>query len=77
MRRLRENGIDPLPVAEADDCGAEAGVGSGRDARERIAEKPPHGHLTHVAADEPHLALAVGAQRAQGARPFQARRRRR
>ena len=60
--------VHPLPAlvrqvheARGDHSDRTQSVG---DLREGVAEKPPHGQLAHVAADEPHVALAVRTQRA-------------
>ena len=55
----------PSRVASSSTASGNDGIGARRHEVERVAEVPPDRALAHVGADEPHLALAVLAQRVQ------------
>ena len=72
-RRLRQDRVGALALGDLAHRGGERRVGARRHEVERVAEVPADRALAHVGADEPHLALAVLAQRRAGAPPFRAR----
>ena len=62
-RRLRQDDVHALALDDLEHRVREAGVRSGRDEVERVAEVTADGALGHVRADEAHVALAVLAER--------------
>ena len=64
-RRLRQDRVDALALGDREHRVRERRIGSARNDVERVAEVTANRALAHVGADEPHLALAVLAQRLQ------------
>ena len=65
VARLRQHDGRAVAAAEVEHRVGVAGVAARRHELEGVAQVAADGALLHVGADQPHLALAVGAQLAQ------------